>query len=89
MHRRKLIVRRFGVLSFGLGYFEDGAWVDHLAAPHGTTDPDAADIAAIHAWLDCCGERAHTPFAAIAVETAATNGARPDRVAAASRSASS
>ena len=29
MHRRNLIIRRFGTLDFGIGYYEDGAWVDH------------------------------------------------------------
>ena len=33
MHRRNLILRRFGALSFGLGYFDAGTWVDHTALP--------------------------------------------------------
>ena len=32
MHRRTLIMRRFGEMSFGLGYVEDGVWVDHAIA---------------------------------------------------------
>ena len=32
MHRRTLVMRRFGELSFGLGYVEDGVWVDHAVA---------------------------------------------------------
>jgi hypothetical protein len=60
MHRRNLILRRFGALTFGLGYFEDGEWVDHTALPDrgrdlriaGTTSEDQV---AIHALLSCCG----------------------------------
>jgi hypothetical protein len=85
MDRRKLIVRRFGVLSFGLGYFEDGVWIDHLAAPSGETD--AAEMGAIHAWLDCCGDRPDGRLAALAVE--ARNGTPREPVAAAGRSATS
>ena len=85
MDRRKLIVRRFGVLSFGLGYFDDGIWVDHLVAPAGATDDP--DVAAIHAWLACCGDRPDDRLAAIAVE--ARNGPAPEPVAAAGRSATS
>jgi hypothetical protein len=87
MDRRKLIVRRFGILSFGLGYFVDGVWIDHLAAPSGETD--GAEMAAIHAWLDCCGDRIGEPMAAIRVEAAATNGAAREPVAATDRSATS
>jgi hypothetical protein len=85
MNRRKLVVRRFGVLSFGLGYFEDGIWIDHLAAPAG--DTDGPEMAAIHAWLDCCGDRPGDRPAAIAVE--ARDGTAREPVAAAGRSATS
>lgn len=60
MHRRNLILRRFGALSFGLGYFEDGAWVDHTALPDRGRDlaiagvASAADRSAIHTMLGCC-----------------------------------
>ena len=53
MHRRNLILRRFGALSFGLGYFEDGTWIDHAPGDGLVTDADA-DIQAVHAWLGCC-----------------------------------
>jgi hypothetical protein len=61
MHRRSLILRRFGVVSFGLGYVEDGVWVDHAAAiARGedllaeASDADRAALDAIHAWFACC-----------------------------------
>jgi len=85
MDRRKLILRRFGALTFGLGYFEDGVWIDHLAAPGvGTDDPE---IAAVHAWLDCCGNGAHDLAAVIAVDVAAQNGVTREPIAVGSRSA--
>ena len=60
MHRPTLILRRFGVVSFGLGFFEDGAWVDHTTLPDRGRDLDiagtvtSADRLALHAMLDCC-----------------------------------
>jgi hypothetical protein len=59
MHRRTLILRRFGDLSFGLGYYEDGAWVDHSIAAQAMDDGDRsaderAALAAVHEWFDCC-----------------------------------
>ena len=61
MYRRSLIVRRFGAASFGLGYVEDGVWVDHsLAAARGedlladATPADRAALDAFHAWFSCC-----------------------------------
>jgi len=53
MHRRNLIIRRFGALDFGIGYYEHGVWVDHAddgAAPFGASSLDA-----VHEWLRCCG----------------------------------
>ena len=87
MHRRTLIVRRFGVLSFGLGYFEDGVWIDHMAAPAAQTDD--TEIAAIHRWLGCCGDPAGDPSASIAVGAVATDRGPREPVVAAGRSASS
>jgi hypothetical protein len=65
MHRPTLVIRRFGELSFGLGYVEDGVWVDHadVIAREGrwglsTAELDALD--AIHTWFDCCAEPAAT-----------------------------
>ena len=61
MYRRSLILRRFGELSFGLGYVEDGVWVDHAAAlARGedllatASDAERAALDAIHAWHACC-----------------------------------
>jgi hypothetical protein len=61
MQRRSLILRRFGELSFGLGYVEDGVWIDHAAAIARGEDPyadasstDRAALDAIHAWFTCC-----------------------------------
>jgi hypothetical protein len=61
MQRRTLIMRRFGVMSFGLGYVEDGVWIDHAVAIargedllSGATDADRAALDAIHAWFMCC-----------------------------------
>jgi hypothetical protein len=61
MHRRSLILRRFGELSFGLGYVEDGVWIDHAAATARGEDllvdaspADLAALDAIHAWFNCC-----------------------------------
>jgi hypothetical protein len=61
MHRRTLILRRFGELSFGLGYVEDGVWVDHAMAIERGEDlltnasaADRAGLEAMHAWFACC-----------------------------------
>jgi hypothetical protein len=73
MHRRNLILRRFGALSFGIGYFEDGVWVDHAAeGPESLAGADPA-MRAIHESLRCCmDERRVIPIeAAVIVERAA------------------
>ena len=67
MHRRKLILRRFGALTFGLGYFEDGEWVDHTALPDRGRDLPIAgagaamDPATIHVLLSCCESATERP----------------------------
>jgi hypothetical protein len=63
MHRRRnLIVRRFGALSFGIGYFDDGVWVDHGTAMHaaGGSPPQPDDVAmdVVHHWYACCADAA-------------------------------
>ena len=69
MDRQNLILRRFGVLSFGLGYFADGVWVDHaeLADRGAGLDISGAgsdtERAEIHAWLGCCAEGAQAGVA--------------------------
>ena len=64
MHRRNLILRRFGALSFGIGYFENGTWVDHttLADRGASLSIDGRPMDAIHAMLDCCPEPAPMPI---------------------------
>jgi hypothetical protein len=58
MHRRNLILRRFGAMSFGFGYFDDGVWVDHSVAAitfDELTPDERAALDAVHAWFPCCG----------------------------------
>lgn len=57
MYRRNLILRRFGALRFGLGYFEDGTWIDHAPGDGLVADADP-DLQAVHAWLGCCSRGA-------------------------------
>ncbi|HEX7173300.1 MAG TPA: hypothetical protein VF365_11935 [Candidatus Limnocylindria bacterium] len=56
MHRRSLVLRRFGPVDFGLGYFEDDAWIDHTTLADGGASLGIADgaFAAIHDLLECC-----------------------------------
>jgi hypothetical protein len=62
MERQNLILRRFGVLSFGLGYFANGVWVDHTQLADGGVGLEIsgtgseADRGDIHAWLGCCAD---------------------------------
>ena len=62
MHRPTLTLRRFGAMSFGLGYFEDGIWVDH-SNPEGPGVPgsdespsDGMAIEIVHQWYGCCAD---------------------------------
>jgi hypothetical protein len=58
MQRRTLLIRRFGAMSFALGYYEDGAWVDHAAttAGRGAVAPEDRPLwDAVHTFFDCCG----------------------------------
>lgn len=59
MYRRSLVLRRFGSLDFGLGYFEDGIWVDHTALADGGASIGIGDgsFVAIHDLLGCCALR--------------------------------
>lgn len=49
-------------MSFGLGYFQDGVWIDHLAADDAATQAsaghagadDGSAIDAIHHLFSCC-----------------------------------
>ena len=57
MHRPTLTLRRFGPMSFGLGYFEDGAWVDHSHADDdNSTGSDDVELDAVHQWYGCCAD---------------------------------
>jgi hypothetical protein len=57
MHRSTLTLRRFGPMSFGLGYYENGTWVDHAGSAEGT-GPQSGDLAldAVHEWYGCCAD---------------------------------
>ncbi len=88
MHRRDLILRRFGALTFGIGYFENGEWIDHLALPDRGADlVDAAAgeergaMQAVHAMLSCCGPQARS------ADDERRANATPTPIAAATRSA--
>jgi hypothetical protein len=56
MHRRILVLRRFGPLDFGLGFFEGDAWIDHTTLADGGASLGIADGAfgAVHDLLACC-----------------------------------
>jgi hypothetical protein len=63
MHRPTLILRRFGPLTFGLGYYDDdGRWVDHQ--PTGAAPAPGATMDVVHGWLSCCDGRDEQPEAA-------------------------
>jgi hypothetical protein len=99
MYRRTLVLRRFGPLSFGLGYFEDGVWVDHAeAADAGAdglsteTDVGGAQLDVIHAWLDCCRDTDDPGPTMVHIEVTAapdSTGAIGQRIVPVARSASS
>ena len=65
MNRRNLILRRHGAMTFGLGYYQDGVWVDHLAADHAgvhesadgrAAQEEGAAIDVVHQWFSCCAD---------------------------------
>ena len=64
MHRRTLILRRFGALSFGIGYFENGTWVDHTTLPDrgASLTIDERPMTAVHTMLECCPSPAPMPI---------------------------
>jgi hypothetical protein len=70
MHRSTLTLRRFGPMSFGLGYYEDGIWVDHSGSTEGTA-PQSDDVAldAVHRWYGCCADSTAAQSSVIADET--------------------
>jgi hypothetical protein len=75
MHRRSLVLRRFGAMSFGLGYYEDGVWVDHAAdGDDGGAEETGLAWEAIHGWFTCCGSDETAAAAAVGVEESAARG---------------
>ena len=65
MNRPNLILRRHGPMTFGLGYFQDGVWVDHLAADRAglsesadgrAAQGDATPLDVVHDWFSCCSD---------------------------------
>lgn len=70
MHRSTLTLRRFGPMSFGLGYYENGIWVDHSGSAEGST-PQPGDVAldAVHRWYGCCADSTAAHSSVIAGET--------------------
>jgi hypothetical protein len=69
MHRRILVLRRFGPVDFGLGYFEDDAWIDHTTLADGGASLGIADgsFAAVHDLLACCRATDAVPADGLAV----------------------
>ena len=47
--QRTLVIRRFGAMSFGIGYYEDGVWIDHASG-----DPADDPWGDVHGWYGCC-----------------------------------
>lgn len=66
MHRRTLILRRFGALSFGLGYMEGNSWIDHVPGD-GLVADASVDVQTVHAWLGCCSPRRDETFTLLPV----------------------
>lgn len=57
MNRPNLILRRHGPMTFELGYFQDGVWVDHRSADRaGVRDPVDEDLDVVHQWFSCCAD---------------------------------
>jgi len=93
MYRRRLILRRFGALSFGLGYYDNGTWVDHAELSERPGLADGPQVAAIHAALHCCAAITDAGTRAIDIEVnAPSEGTKRligKRVASVARSVSS
>lgn len=70
MHRSTLTLRRFGPMSFGLGYYENGIWVDHSGSAEEYA-PESGDVAldAVHRWYGCCTDSPAAHSSVIADET--------------------
>jgi hypothetical protein len=83
MHRPTLILRRFGPLTFGLGYYDDGIWVDH--EPTGDVPASDAAMGVVHGWLSCCQASDEEPSTAATITRLPRPTDRSERPAAAAR----
>ena len=70
MDKPVLTIRRFGPLSFGIGYVRDGVWIDHSTLPAGEIeDPQSRGLmAVVHEMYGCCEGDIPTTIATIPVE---------------------
>jgi hypothetical protein len=69
MHRSTLTLRRFGPMSFGLGYYENGIWIDHSGSVEGNaSQPGDMALAAVHRWYGCCADPIATQSSVMADE---------------------
>jgi hypothetical protein len=86
MHRSTLTLRRFGPMSFGLGYYENGIWVDHSRSADGkVSQPGDVALDAVHRWYGCCVD----PTAAQSSVMADEPDARPSTIARSERPSAS
>ena len=57
-------------MSFGLGYYENGTWVDHSASAEGNaSQPGDVALDAVHRWYGCCADSSAPQSSVIADET--------------------
>jgi hypothetical protein len=82
--RRRLMIRRYGPLAFGLGYLDHGSWVDHTTVDSTAIEEDPA-TAAVHALLGCCTDGHVTLLPAAAPGIRVVEGAAASGASAASR----
>jgi hypothetical protein len=70
MDRPVLTIRRFGPLSFGIGFVRDGVWIDHSALPAGEVDDsqDGGLMAVVHELYGCCEDGLPAAIAAVPAE---------------------
>lgn len=67
-------------MSFGLGYFENGIWVDHSGSEGAASQSGNGALDAVHQWYGCCADSTAAQSSVIATGVrASTNGrtARP------------
>ncbi len=57
-------------MSFGLGYYENGIWVDHSgSAEEDASQPSDVGLDAVHQWYGCCTGSTAAQSSVIADET--------------------